>query len=137
MFNRKQRLIERLLAIDEAKNDLVAFARLVLPDPNDVDDVKRSLYSAAKHHRAIAAALEAVDRGDIRRLIINAPPRHGKTELVSKLFIAYYLGRNPQNSVIFGTYNEKYAGDVGRKVRDYVRHPAFRQVFPELSLIHI
>lgn len=134
MSDRLRRLLERMKAIDEARDDLVTFARLILPKPEDVDDVRLSLYEAAKHHRAIAAALEEVEKGNYRRLIINAPPRHGKTELVSKLFIAFYLGRNPQNSVIFGTYNEKYAGDVGRRVRDYVRHPAFTQIFPEFSL---
>lgn len=131
---RLKRLYERLLAVTDARDDLVKFARLIMPSPDDVDDINQSIYQAAKHHRAIAAALEEIEKGNYRHLIINAPPRHGKTELVSKLFLAWYLGRNPHNSIIFGTYNEKYAGDVGRRVRDYIQHPAFRQIFPDVRL---
>jgi len=132
--SRRELIVERLLAIEEAKGDLLRFATLVRPDPNAPADVARSRYQPAKFHCALALALQRVEQGQIKRLIVNMPPRHGKTELASKLFIPWFIGRNPAKSVIFGTYNEKYALDIGRAVRDVVRHPGFGQVFEDVAL---
>lgn len=131
---RQRRLIDRLIAIQEAGDALLPFVKFTMPDPDDVDDTSRSLYTDAKHHRLIAAALEEVEKGTWKRLIINCPPRHGKTELASKKFIPWYSGRHPEHSIIFGTYNEKYAGDIGRAVRDAIKSPAYAQVFPDYGL---
>jgi predicted phage terminase large subunit-like protein len=132
--SRRDLLIERLLAAETAAGALIPFAKFVMPDPNDVDDVAKSQYQDALHHRAIAAALEEVEKGNYQRIIINCPPRHGKTELASKKFLAWYSGRNPSHHAIFGTYNEIYAKDVGRAVRDIIQSPYFAQVFPDYSL---
>jgi predicted phage terminase large subunit-like protein len=131
---RRELLIRRLLEADKARDDLVAFTKFVMPDPAHVDDVRYSQYLPARHHYIIGAAMEEVEKGNFRRLIINVPPRHGKTELASKKFIAWYAGRRPHESMIFGTYNEKYASDVGRAVRDIMRSPYYGQVFPETRL---
>jgi len=131
---RYQRLLERLAAAEDARDDLLAFAQYMRPHPDDMEDVNRSLYVPARHHKAIANALQRVERGDIRRLIITVPPRHGKTELASKLFIPWFAGRHPEQSVIFGTYNETYAVDIGRAVRDAIQSPLFNQVFPDVRL---
>jgi len=131
---RAQRLIDRLLVANTAYDDLMVFTKFVMPDPDDVDDVTRSLYQDERHHRAIAAALQEVEKANIKRLIINCPPRHGKTELASKKLIAWYSGRHPTDHVIFGTYNELYGKDIGRAVRDIVNSPAYLQVFPEYAL---
>lgn len=131
---RYQRLLERLEAAERARDELLTFAQYLRPDPMDVEDVHRSLYVPARPHQAIARALQRVESGDIRRLIITVPPRHGKTELASKLFIPWYIGRNPQNSAIFGTYNETYAVDIGRAVRTVLQSPLYNQVFPDVRL---
>ncbi|APX75801.1 Uncharacterized protein conserved in bacteria [Achromobacter insolitus] len=55
-------------------------------------------YRSAPHHAEIARALEAVERGDIKRLRICMPPRHGKSELASKRFPAWYLWRKPNRN---------------------------------------
>jgi len=49
------------------------------------------------HHRVIADKLEAVERGEIKRLMVFMPPRHGKSELTTIKFPTWYLGRNPEN----------------------------------------
>jgi predicted phage terminase large subunit-like protein len=131
---RALRAIERLVAADKAREDLLSFTKLVMPHPDDSDNTQRSLYEDARHHRVIAAALEEVEAGRYKRLIINCPPRHGKTELASKKFPAWYAGRHPEHSIIFGTYNEKYAGDIGRAVRDIVQSAAYQQVFEGVHL---
>ena len=66
-----------------ARDDLIDFARFMKPDPDHPDDIDLSLYQVARHHQAIAAALEQVEQGKIRRLIINVPPGTASRELSS------------------------------------------------------
>lgn len=92
------------------------------------------LYQRAAHHELIAEKLEAVERGDNDRLMIFMPPRHGKSELASKRFPAWCLGRNPKRQIIAASYNSDLANDFGRNVRNLVAEPEFREVFPEVTL---
>lgn len=127
-------LLERKKAILESREALIPFARYMSPDPDARADATRSAYEDARHHRAIAAALEEVEAGRIRRLIISCPPRHGKTRLASMCFPVWYVGRNPMKSVVFATYNDKYAQDIGGVVKTMLLSPLYGHVFPELKL---
>ena len=91
-------------------------------------------YRFAKHNLMIADALTKVENGTIDRLIINMPPRHGKTMLASEYFPAWYLGRNPSAQVIFAAYSYERAGDCGRKVRNQMVMPIHKQVFKACSV---
>ena len=91
-------------------------------------------YQRAQHHAQIAAKLEAVERGEIDRLMIFMPPRHGKSELASKRFPAWCLGRDPSRQIIAASYNSDLANDFGRNVRNIVAEPEFGQVFPGVGL---
>lgn len=91
-------------------------------------------YRDAAHHRLIARKLEAVERGDIKRLMISMPPRHGKSMLASEFFPAWYLGRNPDHYVVTATYAQDLADDFGRKVKNQIDDDAFRAIFPGVSL---
>lgn len=86
-------------------------------------------YRPAAHHRKIAAALERVERGDCRRLMIFMPPRHGKSMLASEFFPAWYLGRNPDRQVIHATYAQGLADDFGRKIRNLLKSDVHQAVF--------
>jgi predicted phage terminase large subunit-like protein len=86
-------------------------------------------YTPAPHHRRIADKLEAVERGEIDRLMIFMPPRHGKSELASRRFPAWYLGRNPNRQIIAASYNSDLANDFGREVRNIVDGPEYGCVF--------
>ena len=118
----------------DARDNLLSFAHFLRPDPDHAEDPDYSLYQAAKHHQVIAAALEEVEAGRIKRLIVNCPPRHGKSELTSRLFPAWFIGRHPTESLIFATYNEKFSWDFGREVRQIVEDPVYGQIFPNLKL---
>lgn len=87
-------------------------------------------YRAGIHHCRIAEKLEAVERGEIRRLMISAPPRHGKTMLASENFPAWYLGRNPDRYIIHASYAQELAEDFGRKIRNQMQDGLHRQIFP-------
>jgi predicted phage terminase large subunit-like protein len=112
-----------LLARKRSRRDLIEFTRYTFPQ-----------YEAAEHHRLIAEKLEAVERGEIDRLMIFMPPRHGKSELASKRFPAWYLGRNPDRQVITASYNSDLAGDFGRQVRNIFRERRFSNVFTDVGL---
>ncbi|MEJ0017522.1 MAG: terminase family protein [Acetobacteraceae bacterium] len=91
-------------------------------------------YRAAQHHRLICEKLEAVERGECPRLMIFTPPRHGKSELVSRRFPAWFLGRNPTREIISASYGSSLATDFGRDVRNIVASDEFAAVFPGVRL---
>jgi len=125
---------ERLLRTKQAKQSLIKFTEMTMPDPEDPDNVDKSRYQPVRHHETICAALEEVEKGTYQRLIISMPPRHGKSELASRRFPAWFLGKDPYRQVIFATYNADLAMDFGRSVREIMRQPAYRQVFPGCKL---
>ena len=124
----------RLLRVKRARESLIDFTSMTMPDPEDPDNVDKSRYQPVKHHATICAALEQVERGTYQRLIISMPPRHGKSELASRRFPAWFLGKDPYRQVIFATYNADVAQDFGRSVREIMRGPAYKQVFPGCKL---
>lgn len=91
-------------------------------------------YADAPHHRLIARHLEMVERGEITRLMITMPPRHGKSMLASEFFPAWYIGRNPDHYVVTATYAQELADDFGRKVKNQIEDEAFKAIFPGVSL---
>jgi len=131
---RKAEILRRLIAADIAQTDLLTYTGFTMPDPRHMDDVRRSRYQRARVHQVIADAMHKLERRDILRLIINCPPRHGKTELASKRFMAWHSGLHPEQNLIFGTYNETYAADIGRSVRDTIQGLPHLQVFPDYEL---
>jgi hypothetical protein len=91
-------------------------------------------YRDAEHHRLICRKLEAVERGEIKRLIISVPPRHGKSLIASTYFPAWYLGRNPDKYIITATYGQDLADDFGRQVKNQIADEAFAGIFPGVAL---
>lgn len=91
-------------------------------------------YIPAAHHRLVAHYLERVERGEIKRLMITLPPRHGKSMILSEFFPAWYLGRNPDKRIIAASYGQELASDFGRKVRNQIADPLFQEIFPESKL---
>jgi predicted phage terminase large subunit-like protein len=125
---------KRMLAVHKAREELLTFTQLMMPDPNMPDDPAYSRYQVEHFHTLLAEALEKVERGEILRLIITLPPRHGKSQLANWSFTSWYIGRNPYNSIITASYNESLAEESGNKVREYVMSPMFAQVFPDCHL---
>jgi predicted phage terminase large subunit-like protein len=103
-----------------ARTSLIGFAEFTL-----------AKYKADPFHYKVAEKLEAVERGEIKRLMIFAPPRHGKSELSTRRFPAWYLGRNPTHNIISASYNAAFAKGFGRNVRDIVNQEEFGVLFPD------
>ena len=106
-----------------AYDDLLAFCKKM--DPN---------YIVGRHHRILANMLMAIERGDKDRICVNMPPRHGKSQLVSIFYPAWFLGRNPDKKVMMVSHTTDLAVDFGRKVRNLIATEAYKAVFPTVSL---
>jgi predicted phage terminase large subunit-like protein len=101
-----------------ARSNLIAFTEYQNPK-----------YAPAPHHRLVAAKLEAVERGEIDRLMLMLPPRHGKSELASKHFPPFSLGRNPARQFISVSATSELAADFGRDVRNIIKTPEYASLF--------
>lgn len=101
-----------------ARRSLISFTEYTFPQ-----------YRTASHHALIAEKLEAVERGEVDRLMIFMPPRHGKSELATKRFPAFALGKDPTRQIIQASYNSDLATDFGRQVRNIVATQRYQNVF--------
>ncbi len=103
--------------------DLIHFTTYTLP-----------IFTTSWHHYQIGKLLQRVLRGRVKRAMIFAPPRHSKSELASIRFPAYYLGLNPQHSIIGASYAEHLARSISRSCRDTVDSDSYRRLFPHVKL---
>ena len=106
-----------------AYDDLIAFCQHMQPD-----------YKVGKHHRILADMLMDIEQGKKDRICVNIPPRHGKSQLVSIMFPAWYLGRNPNKKVMMVSHTTDLAVDFGRKVRNLIATDEYKAIFPTVSL---
>lgn len=97
-------------------------------------DCMRLGFVPARHHRHLISKLEAVERGDIRRLMVFMPPGSAKSTYASVVFPSWYLGRNPGNSIIHGSHTTELAERWGRRIRNTVNDPAYQNIFPNVAL---
>ena len=106
-------------------------SNLARRDPVSYACIQNSSYEPSVFHWLIGKKLCDVVKGKIKRLIILIPPRHGKSELCSKIFPPWYLGyRNgEQRSIIAASYAARLAHTFGRAGRNIVRNPLYREVF--------
>ena len=107
----------------QVNNDFLSFVKHVWPE-----------FIEGKHHKKIADKFNRLAKGEIKRLIINMPPRHTKSEFASHLFPAYLLGKNPKLKIIEATHTADLAVNFGRKVRDLIDGEEYRELFPETEL---
>tara|TARA_R110000803_G_scaffold163354_3_gene226996 strand:- start:7965 stop:9494 length:1530 start_codon:yes stop_codon:yes gene_type:complete len=91
-------------------------------------------FISGRHHKIMAKAFDRIVSGDLKRLIINMPPRHTKSEFASYHLPAYYLGHHPDRKIIQTSHTADLSVGFGRKVRDLVADPDYRDIFPETSL---
>jgi predicted phage terminase large subunit-like protein len=106
-----------------AYDDLIDFCKAMMPD-----------FIVGKHHRILADMLMEIERGDKDRVCVNIPPRHGKSQLVSIFYPAWFLGRNPNKKVMMVSHTTDLAVDFGRKVRNLIATPEYKTIFPVTKL---
>lgn len=91
-------------------------------------------YIVGKHHRILSDKLSQIEARTITRLAVNIAPRHGKSHLVSTMYPAWFLGRNPGAKIMMVSHTADLAVDFGRKVRDMIDSDAFQRIFPGVKL---
>jgi predicted phage terminase large subunit-like protein len=115
--------IEERKSSQRAQNSFMEFVNRVWPS---------FIYGA--HHKKMAAAFEEVACGECKRLIINMPPRHTKSEFASYLLPAWFLGKFPNKKVIQTSHTAELAVGFGRKVRNLVDQDVYKEIFPGVWL---
>ncbi len=86
----------------------------------------------ADHLNELVEKLEAIERGELKRLIVLMPPRHGKSELISLRFPCWYLAKHPKDYIVQAGYAESIALTHSRKARDIFISPALSKLFPSI-----
>ena len=104
---------------ERSRNSFLPFVKEVWPS-----------FIHGRHHRDMAEAFERVANGSLKRLIINMPPRHTKSEFASYLFPAWFLGKFPHKKIIQTAHTAELAVGFGRKVRNLVNTPVYQNIFP-------
>ena len=115
--------LEKLKQKELAQTKFIKFVEKVWPT-----------FISGRHHKIMASAFERVANGELKRLIINMPPRHTKSEFASYLLPSWFLGKFPHRKVIQTSHTAELAVGFGRKVRNLVDSEVYNSIFPELSL---
>lgn len=115
--------LAQLERVEACQDSFLDFVRAVWPE-----------FIAGEHHRIIAEKLERVARGELKRLIVNMPPRHTKSEFASFLFPAWMVGRKPSLKIIQATHTTELAVGFGRKVKNLLEREDYLEIFPEAKL---
>lgn len=113
--------INQLLQADKnerSKESFLAFVQEMWPS-----------FISGRHHKIMADAFERVAKGELKRLIINMPPRHTKSEFASFLLPAWFLGIYPEKKIIQTAHTAELAVGFGRKVRNLVNSLDYQKVF--------
>ena len=114
---------ETLLTKEKSKTNFLEFVNKMWPD-----------FIMGRHHKIMAEAFERVANGTNKRLIINMPPRHTKSEFASYLLPAWFLGQYPHKKVIQTSHTAELAVGFGRKVRNLVNQAEYKDIFPNTAL---
>ena len=123
---RAQELLEELESrkgAERARTYFMEFVQRVWPN-----------FIHGAHHVKMARAFERVANGTCKRLIINMPPRHTKSEFASYLLPAWFLGNFPHKKVIQTSHTAELAVGFGRKVRNLVDQDIYKDIFPSVEL---
>ena len=91
-------------------------------------------YKVGAHHARLAKLFEEIAQGKRKRVIVNIAPRHGKSELISYLAPAWFLGNHPAKKVIMASHTADLAVNFGRRVRNLVGSDPYKDIFPEINL---
>jgi len=108
---------------DRARKDFMAYTKTVWPE-----------FIEGNHHKVMAQKFNGLATGKIKRLIVNMPPRHTKSEFASYLLPSWLMGLNPKLKIIQATHTGELAVRFGRKVRNLMNSNEYSLVFPEVKL---
>ena len=140
------KVVDLINALPESQRDEILFMAQQYQDALLRDKAQSSFMNFVKamwpgfihgrHHAVMAKKFEEIAQGKLKRLIINMPPRHTKSEFASYLLPAWFLGKYPGKKIIQTSNTAELAVGFGRKVRNLVDGETYAKVFPNVSLRH-
>ena len=104
--------------VSKIRSDFLSFVKHIWPD-----------FIQGYHHTIVAKKFNDLSTGKIKRLIINMPPRHTKSEFASSLLPAWMIGRNPKLKIIMTTHTGELAVRFGRKAKHLIDSPEYQEIF--------
>ena len=108
--------LKKKLKQDEIKNDFMAFVKEMWPE-----------FIEGRHHTEISKKFNDIAKGKIKRLIINMPPRHTKSEFASFLLPSWMVGRKPDLKIIQTSNTTELALRFGRKAKTLIDSPEYQK----------
>ena len=117
-FEKAQKILEKKFKQDLIHNNFMAFVKEMWPE-----------FIEGRHHKEIADKFDKIATGKIKRLIINMPPRHTKSEFASFLLPAWMVGRKPNLKIIQTTHTTELAIRFGRKAKVLLDSPEYQKIF--------
>lgn len=117
-------MLEVKNTVDRCKKSLIEFCKRMMPT-----------YKAGAHLRRLGGLLEDINTGAKDRILVNMAPRMGKSQTISILFPAWYLGHHPDHKVIIASHTADLAVDMLRKVRNVIMSDEYREIFPETQVM--
>ena len=108
---------------DKCQNNFLSYVEHMWPE-----------FICGRHHKIFADKLDKVASGKIKRLIVNMPPRHTKSEFASTFFPSFIMGKKPKMKIMQTTHTGELAVRFGRKVRNLMDQKEYKDVFPEVKL---
>lgn len=111
--------LQKRLNLLEGKDSMAKFIRATDPE-----------FEWNWHHHRICEKLDRIISGDLKRLIITMPPRHGKSEIVSRKMPAYYFGHFPDDQVIMIGHGSGFASKFNRATQKIMKSQEYREIFP-------
>ena len=115
--------LEERQSVERIRDDLIAFCCHMQAD-----------YKVGNHHRRLAHLLQDIEARRKDRICVSVPPRHGKSQMVSIYYAAWYLGKNPDHKIMLVSHTTDLAVDFGRKVRNLINTPEYQEIFPDTQL---
>ena len=119
----EQLLLEHIKKLENAEKDFIPFVKHVWPD-----------FISGYHHKKIAEKFKAIRDKKLKRLIVNMPPRHTKSEFASFLFPAWLVGHDPTIKIIQTTHTTELAVRFGRKMKNLIDNEIYQQIFDKVSI---
>ena len=119
---------------DLARQRFMPFVKYTSPHAEHYQDPEFTAYDEQPHHTLVAEAIEEVFTGAIQYLAISMPPQTGKSELGTRKFIPYHVGKFPHKHILMGAYNQDFAEEFGDEVRNLIHTPEYQNVFPNVQL---
>ena len=119
-------LLERattLTKAEKARTNFLDYVQLAWPE-----------FINGRHHKIMAEKFDKLASGEIKRLIVNMPPRHTKSEFASYMLPSWMMGRNPNLKIMQTTHTAELAFRFGRKVRNLMNSNEYKRIFPGVNL---